>query len=71
MAKRVRGQFQQTFFCQAKSFWCTAFGKKIVVQYHQRLKLQISSLNWHTFCQTLCAIKASHPVCAKKAEHVC
>jgi len=48
------------------------------VQFHQQLKLQILSLNWCTFCQTLSAVcpiwapkKAPHPVIAKKAARVC
>jgi len=57
------GQFRQTFFAKQKV-------KKIAVSFHQQSKLQISSLNWSTFCQmhfavpNLCTKKASHPVCA-------
>ncbi len=47
------------FFCQAK------------IDQHTKnslLKLQISSLNWHTFCQTLFDF---HPICApKEAPHL-
>ncbi len=52
--------------------------KKFTVQFHQQLKLQISILNWHTFCQIClpfvkhCSpVKGSQSVCAKKAVRVC
>jgi hypothetical protein len=48
-------------FCQAKSCQPTAFDKKISVQFHQQFKLQISSLNWLTFCQ-ICLLFAKHCV---------
>ncbi len=44
-------------FCKANSYRHTAFGKKIAIQFHQQLKLQISSLNWCTFCQ-MCLLKS-------------
>jgi len=48
-----RGSISPNFFRQTKSRRRT---KKIAVQYHQGLKLQISSFNCRTFCQTLFAI---------------
>jgi len=45
------------------------------VQFHQQLKLQISSVNWCTFCHALIVVcpigtpkKASHPIRAKKSR---
>jgi len=42
--------------------------EKFAVQCYQQIKLQISSLNWPTFCQTLFAI---HPLWAKKSFSSC
>jgi hypothetical protein len=42
-----RGSISQNFFCRL----LTAFGKKIAIQFHQKLKLQISSQTWCNFCQ--------------------
>jgi len=40
---KVWGFISPNFFCRAKSDWFTALSKKIVVQLHQQLKLQIYS----------------------------
>ncbi len=61
------------FFCQVKCPRFQCFFRRISVQFHQQLKLQISSQNWHTFCQICLTFvkhcvpkKCSHSVCAKK-----
>jgi len=43
--KNDLGSISPNFFHQAKSCQLTVFGKKIDIQFHQQLELQISSLN--------------------------
>jgi hypothetical protein len=37
-----QGSISPNFFCQVKSLWRTVFDKKVAVEFHQQIKLQIS-----------------------------